>query len=401
MLIPSPNLDIRNEEQLAAEAIARVSGGLSVDRIDSQIETLRRLRSMVANGTLAPAVCPELTNANPSSPHTVILEAQAWLEAFIARRINQLPLRDAIEFHRLFKQELRVAAPAATTLRFSAAPPNGVDVTIPAGTKAGTPDGGFVFSTLVDLTIPFGQATGDVAAACDVPGVTVLVPNVLTELITQIAFISGATNPSAVNSGNDDETVDEALDRARSYQRRGERLVSTRDLEEAILQDALLGVGIVRAFPFVSAGDFVEGESRVGHTTVVVMTPAGDPLDSAHKVAINAVLEQVVGNQFVYILDPLFIDFNVEAKVRLKSGSIQSAVLKAIERNLRASYSPSDKNFGRRIVRSEIIAIIEDTDGVDRIDAQPTGPIIASPAADVTLMPWELPRLVGVNVVAS
>src|SRR5436853_2751015 len=172
MLIPSPNLDIRNEEQLAAEAIARVSGGLSVDRIDSQIETLRRLRSMVANGTLAPAVCPELTNANPSSPHTVILEAQAWLEAFIARRINQLPLRDAIEVHRLFKQELRVAAPAATTLRFSAAPPNGVDVTIPAGTKAGTPDGGFVFSTLVDLTIPFGQATGDVAPACDVPGVT-------------------------------------------------------------------------------------------------------------------------------------------------------------------------------------------------------------------------------------
>ena len=397
-LIPAPDLDIRNEEQLAAEAIARVSGGLTVDRIDSQIDELRRLRALVAGGTLAPPICPELTNANPSSTHTVLIEAQAWLEAFIARRINQLPVRDAIEFHRLFKIELREVASAVTTLRFTVAPPNGTDITIPAGSQVGTADGAYAFSTLVDLVIPFGQATGDVAAARTVAGVTVLAPNVLTDLISPVAFISAVTNPSAVASGNDAETVDEALERARSYQRRAERLVSTRDIEDAILEDALFGNGIVRAFPFVSAGDFVAGESRVGHTTVVVMTTAGDAIDADHKRAINAVLELLVGNQFVYILDPLFVSFNVQAGVRLTGGSIQSAVLKAIERNLRAAYAASNKNFGRRILRSEIIAIIEDTDGVDRIDAQPSGPIIASPAVDLTPAPWEMPKLVNVTI---
>lgn len=43
-LIPSPDLDLRDEERLAAEAIARVSGGLTVSRIDQQIEILRELR---------------------------------------------------------------------------------------------------------------------------------------------------------------------------------------------------------------------------------------------------------------------------------------------------------------------------------------------------------------------
>ena len=131
-LIPAPDLDIRNEEeQLAAEAISRVSGGLSVVIIDSQIEALRKLRPMVEAGTLEPPICPELTNANPSAPHTVILEALAWQEAQLARRINQIPKRDQIEFHRLFKIQLRESAPAITTVQFSVDPPPGVDVTVP------------------------------------------------------------------------------------------------------------------------------------------------------------------------------------------------------------------------------------------------------------------------------
>src|SRR4051812_8348542 len=115
-LIPPPDLDIRNEEQLAAEAIARVSGALDVGRIDSQIEMLRNLRDLVTTGALQPAICPELTNANTSSPHTVLLETMGWLMAFLARRINQLPRKVEIEFARLFGIELREATKATTTL---------------------------------------------------------------------------------------------------------------------------------------------------------------------------------------------------------------------------------------------------------------------------------------------
>src|SRR6185295_4666429 len=102
---------------------------------------------LVAGGAISPPICPELTNANPSSPHTVILEALAWQIAQVARRINQLPKRDQIAFARLFKIELREAAPATTTLRFSVDPPPNVDVTVPAGTRVATGDGAFVFET--------------------------------------------------------------------------------------------------------------------------------------------------------------------------------------------------------------------------------------------------------------
>ncbi len=75
-LIPSPVLDARDEELIAAQAIARVSGGWTLDNVDKAIQTFRQLRDVIAAGNLAP-VCPELTNANPSSPHTVLLEAMA------------------------------------------------------------------------------------------------------------------------------------------------------------------------------------------------------------------------------------------------------------------------------------------------------------------------------------
>lgn len=395
-LITAPDLDIRDEEQLAAEAIGRISGGLTVALIDSQIEARQKLRPMVEAGTLAPPICPELINANPSSPHTAIIEAQAWLAGQIARRINLIPLQNEIAFANLFKIGLREATPAETVLEFSVAPPPDVDVTVPAGTEVSTQDGSYVFETIEDLVIPFGEASGQVQARRTVAGETTLAPNVLTHQVDLIAWVDEVTNPEAVNSGSKDEAVEEALERARNYQQRSERIVSTRDLENAILEDALLGNAIVKAFPFVVAGDF--SNSAPGHTTVVVMTKLGDPVSTEQRWAINTMLEQLVGNQFVYVLDPLYVNFNVAANVRLTSGATQTATLAAIETNLRAFYAASRENFGRPILRSEVIAVIEGTTGVDRIEAQQSGAILASPLVDVKLDPWQLPKVVTVTM---
>jgi uncharacterized phage protein gp47/JayE len=396
-LIPAPDLEIRDEEHLAAEAIGRTSGPLTVSIIDSQIESLRRLRDLVAGDTLAPPICPELTNANPSAPHTVTLEAFAWLLAFIARRINQFPKRDQIEFARLFKIELRDASPAQTTLRFFVEPPNGVDVTVPLGTQVSTEDGTVVFETTVELVITFGNASGDVEARNTLIGPTLLAPDVLVKMVDPIAWVESVTNPDAVDSGGDEESIEAALERARSYQRRGERLVSTRDFEEAILQDALSGSGIVKGFPFVALGDF-DGASKPGYSTIVVMTSNGNAIDELARHSINALLEQRVGNQVIAISDPIYVTFNVVATVRLTSGAPQSGTLAMIETNLRSFYKASEGNFGRDIKRSEVIAVIEGTQGVDRIESIPNGPIIDSPLADVSLRPWQLPKVVAVTL---
>src|ERR1700742_2616076 len=206
-LIPAPDLEIRDEEQLAAEAIGRVSGVRTAVLVQSQITSLQALLVMINSGALddSPA-CPELTNANPSAPHTAHLEAQAWLLGQMAYRINQIPKQNQIAFANLFKTGLREASPATTTLQFSVAPPNGVDVTVPEGTQVSTQDGLIVFATTEALVIEFGDATGTVAASCTQPGSLLLAPDQLVKMVDPIAWVDAVMNPDAIDSGGDDET---------------------------------------------------------------------------------------------------------------------------------------------------------------------------------------------------
>jgi uncharacterized phage protein gp47/JayE len=393
LLLP-PDLDLRDEEQLAAEAIGRVSGGLTTERIDSQIVYLRRLRDLVESGVLAQAVCPELTNANASSPHTVLLETQGWMLAQMARRINQLPVREEIEFHRLFGIELREAIKAVTTLRFTSDGQH--QATIPEGTQVSTVDGTFVFNTTAGLVIAADALTGTVAAECTVVGARLLAPDTLTNMRDVIAFVNAVTNPNPVDSGSEAETVDQALARARNYQRRAERLVSARDVEDFILEEVMLGVGIVRAFPFIKEGDF--DVRHAGHTTIVLMTPSGSAVSAETKTAVAEGLAQLIGSQFFYLLDPGFVEFSVAANIKIESIAPQSAIVAAVERNLRSFYAPRTGNFGRPILRSEIIAVIEGTPGVERIVSDSDGPIVSSPGADRVLAPYHLPKLNLVNI---
>lgn len=392
-LIPTPNLDISDEEMLAAQAIAYTVGSLTSDRVNSQIQTLRNLLDILA-GTNAPVpICAELTNANPSSPHTVLLEAQAWLLAQIARRINQVPRQNQIEFARLFGIELRAATAATTTLLFTF---NG-NTTVPQGTQISTSDGKYIFTTDADATSNLSQSThASVTATRTVTGHTQLLPGTLTKLVSGAASVVSVINQYAVDSGADAETIDSALQRARNYQQRGERIVSSRDLETAVLDEALNGNGIVRAFAFVKSGDWTT--MVAGYTTLVVMTNAGFAVSDDVRAKINALIQQTIGNEFVYVADPQFVDFNVGVSVRLTGISSQTATLAAIERNLRAFYAPSASGFGRPILRAEIISIIEGTTGVQRIQAQPLGLILASPLVDTEVAPYMMPRVVSVNI---
>ena len=396
-MIEYPNLEIRNEDRLVAESVARVSGGLTTPIVEAQIRERYELLKLITAGLGAP-ICPELTNANPSSPHTVLLEAFGWVLAQQAYRFNQVPKQNFIAFANLFGIEPRVATAATTLLTFTVAPPLNTAVTIPVGTEVASEDGKFVFQTTQALTIPYGTLTGSVLARRTVAGHTLLQPAVLTNMIDSVAFVTAVTNLSAVDSGTEIEPLESTLERVKRYHRRGERIVSTKDLEEAIGEEALEGNGVVRAFPFVRNGEFTSGEKLVGYTTVIVMTKTGDNIDSTATKRIAALLDTTVGNQFIYIVDPAFVNFNVTADVLLSTGSPSDAVVALIERNLRNFYSASRENFGRPILRSEIIAVIEGTAGVDRIVVPESGVIIASPVVDTKLVEYQLPKLVNVTI---
>lgn len=401
-MIEYPDLEIRNEDELAAQAIARVSGGLTAEIVQAQIGEREEILKLIEAGLDTP-ICPELTNANPSAPHTVLLEAFAWLLAQQAYRFNRVPEQNLIAFANLFGIEPRAATAAETTLRFTVAAPVGTNVSVPVGTQVSDADGKFVFETTTATTIPSGTTTGSVLAQRTIAGHTLLAPNVLTEMIDSIAFVEAVTNLSAIDSGTELESIDSTLNRVKQYQRRGERIVSTKDLEEAILYEALNGNGVVRAFPFIKNGEFLTFQRRVGFTTVVVMTKTGENIDAISRAKIAALLDTAVGNQYIYVVNPSFVEFDVAASVRLNTGAPSGAVVAAIEKNLRNFYSASREQFGRGIYRSEIIAVIEGTGGVDRIETQTIITpddvrILDAPLADAKLYEFQLPKLVNVTI---
>lgn len=404
-MIEYPDLEIRNEDQFAAEAVAKTSGGLTTEIVKAQIREREEILKLIETGLTLP-LCPELTNANPSAPHTVILEAIAWALAQQANRFNQVPQQNFIAFANLFGIERRAATAAETIIQFTVTAPLNTNVTIPLGTQISDADGKYVFETTTAITILYGTPTGNVTARRTIVGHTLLVPDILTTLVDSVAYVDSVTNPNAVDSGTELESIESTLNRVKRYQRRGERIVSTKDLEEAILEEALDGNGVVRAFPFIVNGEFLDIKQTVGHTTVIVMTKTGENIDSLMMAKIGGLLDQAVGNQFIYVVNPTFIEFNVSVNVKLNTGSPQGTVLTTIENNLRQFYAPSREQFGRAIYRSEIIAVIEGTTGVDRIEAanplneivNQNTPILASPLTDIKLLEFQLPKLVDVTI---
>lgn len=397
-VIEPPVLEIRDVEGLTALTLWRMVRPVDAALVRNHIGALQKLLDLVESaGPQTEPLCPELTNVDTSASHYTITETFCALLDLMAYRINLMPVRDQVEFANIFLGDVQEASSARAVLDFTTL--GQFDTLVPAGTEVSTTDGAYVFTTDEDLTIPEGETTGSVAATRTLPGKTLLAPNTLTRLVDTPAFVAAVTNPGAVDSGAEAETADQSLERARNYQRRAERLVSDEDYEDAVFEEVLRRNGVVRMFPFVQAGNWAGGNVP-GYATMIVMTPTGLAVSDELQAEIRALFEeQGVGNQVISLSDPQYVDFSVEANVILSSFPSQQAVVAAVEANLRAFYAPRGGNFGRKIARGEIVAEIEKTEGVERVEpVNPAGPILVTPVADTTLAPYQLPRLVNVTI---
>ncbi len=96
--------------------------------------------------------------------------------------------------------------PARTTLRFTLSLALETAAIIPAGTRA-TVDGAIVFATLVDLTIPPGELTGEVAAVCLTAGENGngFLPGQINQLVDIFPYFERVENVTASAGGADEE----------------------------------------------------------------------------------------------------------------------------------------------------------------------------------------------------
>ena len=126
-MIPSPNLDDRNFEDIVQEALR-----------------------------LIPQYCPEWTNHNRSDPGVTLLELFAWMTEMTLYRLNRVPEKNFLAFLELMGITLAPPQPARTVLRFGINP-KADNVLVPQGTRVGTkpgPDGSTIaFESENELTV--------------------------------------------------------------------------------------------------------------------------------------------------------------------------------------------------------------------------------------------------------
>lgn len=110
-MIPSPNLDDRNFEDIVQEAIR-----------------------------LIPQYCPEWTNHNRADPGVTLIELFAWMTEMTLYRLNRVPEKNYLAFLELMGISLTPPHPARALLQFRINPKAG-QVTIPTGCRVGTKPG--------------------------------------------------------------------------------------------------------------------------------------------------------------------------------------------------------------------------------------------------------------------
>ena len=106
------------------------------------------------------------------------------------------------------------ATPATATFRFTLTEVQLTDVTVPAGTLI-TTDGDIYFATDEDLTIPAGDAYGDITGTCTEAGAdgNGYIAGAVAQLVDAIDKVSTAVNTTVTSGGSDHEDDEEYRER--------------------------------------------------------------------------------------------------------------------------------------------------------------------------------------------
>jgi uncharacterized phage protein gp47/JayE len=264
------------------------------------------------------------------------------------------------------------AAPTATALISVA---DTVGHTIPAGTRIYLPsvDGTSVVTMLVEppgLTIPAGSTTGIVsiigdtftAAANGSPAGSPL------QLASPLAFIDSITLASDVADGRDAETDDAWRDRGVAHLARlSSTLVTAPQFEAATLERP----EVTRAIAVDNTDPTTPGVGDdPGHVTVAVLGDGGAALSSAAKALIEADLEaQAVAVLDVHVTDVAVVTVTLTATITTIDATAPQAVADAVEQAIIGYIDPTTWAYGTTIWRNELISLIDQVDGVDRVVA--------------------------------
>lgn len=317
-----------------------------------------------------------------------LIEAFSLVVDELVFAVNRIPGAVVEVLLNLYGLTRDPGAPAAATVTFTLADTTGH--TIPAGTRLLLDLGEAVdpleLTTDVDLIIPAGAAT--------VPQRTVAVTatgepseegagtaaGTELEVLDAVPYVDAVVLATPIGGARDPEDGPAFIERGIVLLT---RLVTTLVAPAHFTAAALEEPYVDRAF---TIDRYDPGQApptgRNGHVTVVAAAPGGVALAAPDKVTLETKLEDAaLASIDVHIADPTITAVDVDVTVTLAAGSLAATVQAAVLAALDAYLNPASWPFGATVYRNEVIALVDNTAGVDRVTAL----TLNGGAGDVTL----------------
>lgn len=301
----------------------------------------------------------------------VLLEALALEVSELTFAINRLPSATTEVLLRLFDVTPNEGTPAVATATFTLSDANGH--TVPAGTRLrwdpGDGSGVVDFTTDVALAVTAGQSTGTVAVTASSVGTRAngaLVGDDL-QLIDSVIYVESVEFATSPSGGSNPEDDAEYLARGVSAL---SRLVTTLVLPEHFQSFALDDVRVSRAYA-IDLYDPATGPNpgdNPGHVTVAVLGEGSALLSASIKTEIEDAMEAAtLANLLVHVIDPTITSVDVTVEVTAKAGFATADVQASVETAIEAYLDPQAWAWGDTVYRNELISLIDQVAGVDRV----------------------------------
>ena len=203
----------------------------------------------------------------------------------------------------------------------------------------------------------------------------------INNLITPLSYISNAENVTVSSGGADDEDAESLRERIRQAPEKfsnagskGAYRYHTFSAHQSIIDAAILSPspGVVNIYP---------------------LTETGNPSNEIINIVQEHLNDEKVRplTDYVQVLAPERIDFQINAELTLFLDSDADTVMTVINEKLENYKKNLAEKLGKNVIRTQIIAILNNIYGVYKTD-------LLNPSADINISEYQWANLTGFNI---
>lgn len=350
--IGQPQLFIKNFTDLYNEALARIK-----------------------------ADAPGYTALLPSDPGVAVLDAALYQTAMLGERLNLLPYAALVAWVNYIGVEKKGPTAAKGTVTVVLEEALTDDFIVPICTRFMDANGiGFISTE--ETIISVGATQADVPVECETKGTVGNVSQYrINNIYQRLPYVKDISNAQPLDGGFDTELDADTLDRGRKIITHLWRAVTDADYEE--IAGAVSGVYKAKAI------------DTLGEIKLYVLSEDGQPANSELiNTVINFITPLRTQGVPLTVLPAGIKELTITANVKLLPGYQLLTVRSLAKAHLQSKINPNAWTWGRKLSISEILAYLEEVQGVDYVDE------LILPAANIRLEPYELSQITEVMLYA-